>query len=123
MKKIDLEAAAESAADEIKDAVDATREAAEKAAEAAQEGADSLRCRVSRHAEHAAERFGRAMRAGRGRASEVCNTVHGRLSEFGECSTTYIRQKPVQSMLLAALGGVLLAGLIGAVVCRPRDRR
>ena len=123
MKKIDLEATAESAADEIKDAVDATREAAEKAAEAAQEGVDSLRCRASRSMDRAAERFGRAMRAGRGCASEVCDTVHGRLSEFGECSTAYIRQKPVQSMLLAALGGVLLAGRIGGVGRRPRDRR
>lgn len=122
MKKIDMEAAAESAMDEIKDAVDATREAADKAAHAAQEGVDSLRRRVSRGAEHAAERFGRAMRAGRGCASEVCDTMHGHLSEFGECSTAYIRQKPVQSVLLAALGGVLLAGLIGALVCRPRDR-
>ena len=122
MKKIDMEAAAESAMDEIKDAADATREAADKAAHAAQEGVDSLRRRVSRGAEHAAERFGRAMRAGRGCASEVCDTMHGHLSEFGECSTAYIRQKPVQSVLLAALGGVLLAGLIGALVCRPRDR-
>ena len=122
MKKIDMEAAAESAMDEIKDAVDATREAADKAAHAAQEGVDSLRRRVSRGAEHAAERFGRAMRAGRGCATEVCDTMHGHLSEFVECSTAYIRQKPVQSVLLAALGGVLLAGLIGALVCRPRDR-
>lgn len=122
MKKVDMEAAAESAVDGIKEAVDATREAADKAAEAAHEGVDCLCHRVSRHAEHAAERFGRAMRAGRGCASEVCDTVHGHLSEFGECTTAYIRQKPVQSMLLAALGGVLLAGLIGAVV-RPRDRR
>ena len=122
MKKVDMEAAAESAMDEIKDAADATREAADKAAHAAQEGVDSLRRRVSRGAEHAAERFGRAMRAGRGCASEVCDTMHGHLSEFGECSTAYIRQKPVQSVLLAALGGVLLAGLIGALVCRPRDR-
>ena len=122
MKKVDMEAAAESAMDEIKDAADATREAADKAAHAAQEGVDSLRRRVSRGAEHAAERFGRAMRAGRGCATEVCDTMHGHLSEFGECSTAYIRQKPVQSVLLAALGGVLLAGLIGALVCRPRDR-
>ena len=121
MKKVEMEAAAESAMDEIKDAADATREAADKAAHAAQEGVDSLRRRVSRGAEHAAERFGRAMRAGRGCATEVCDTMHGHLSEFGECSTAYIRQKPVQSVLLAALGGVLLAGLIGALVCRPRD--
>lgn len=129
MKKIDPKSLAEEssaladqAADKVQDAIDATRNAAEDTLDAAGEGVDSLRAHISRRTNKAARELGRAVRAGRAHAADMRDSVQDRLSCAGECTVAYIREKPVQTVLLAALGGVLVAGLIGCVVRSSRAR-
>lgn len=130
MKKIDTKTVAEEsaqladqAADKIKDAVDATRGAADKTLRAAEEGIGNVREGVSDKVGHAAAEFGKYVRAGRDCAWDACDAVKGRLSRAGECSVSYVREKPVQAILIAAVGGALLAGLINLLTrSHTRDR-
>ena len=130
MRKTDAKTVAEEsakladrAADKVKDAVDATRGAANKTLSAAEEGIEDLREGVSDKVGHAAAEFERFVRAGKDCAWDACDAVKGRLSRAGECSVSYVREKPVQAILIAALGGVLLAGVINLLTrSHTRDR-
>lgn len=122
MKKIDpktvsakSEELAGRAADSVKDAIDATRGAANRTLDAAEESVENLREGISEKAGHAADEVRRYVRAGRDYASDACGAVKGRLADAGECTASYVREKPAQAVFIAALGGVLLACLINAL--------
>jgi ElaB/YqjD/DUF883 family membrane-anchored ribosome-binding protein len=99
-------------ADSASSAIGATKHVADKALDSAQNGVDSLREKIPAMVGSTVSELERLTRAAVEYAHSAYSTASERLDAAGECTVSYVRQKPVKAVIIAAAGGAALAGVL-----------
>lgn len=89
----------------------------EQAAQASSNALDS----TQRAANHALDSMGHALDQGVERVREASHQVRNSAARVSECTTNYIRQDPVKSVLIAAATGAALMALV-SLLTRSHSR-
>lgn len=104
---------ADGAAAQADHAIEATRHGANEVLDRLQRGIDELRGQAPSLMDRAASQVENLTRRGMQRAREVGGDLREQASQVGDRTTSYIRDEPVKSVLMAAAAGAALAALVG----------
>lgn len=86
-----------------------------------QGGLNQVRAAIPAHLSRAAHRAEDIARAGIDKARAAGGQVAAKAQQVGASTTTYVREKPAQALLMAAAAGAATAVLVGWATRRRRD--
>lgn len=110
------------AANKADDAIDTSKRAAQDALNSVQDGVDQLREALPSAFARAAAQVESLTRQGIERARQASAEVRGQVNQASDRTVQYIKDEPVKSVLVAAVAGAALVGLV-SLLTRARTPR
>lgn len=103
---------ADQAAGKAKDGIEATRQRIDSGLDSARAGVEEMRERIPAKLGQAAGEVERLARLSLERALNAAHSVKGRVDAAGETTVSYVRTRPLKSVLIAAASGAVLMGAL-----------
>ena len=111
------------AANKADDAVDSSKRAAQAALNSVQDGVDQLREAIPSAFTRAAAQVESITRQGIDRARQASADMRSQVNLAGDRTVQYIKEEPVKSVLVAAVAGAALVGLLSLLTRASAARR
>lgn len=118
-----VEHLADRSANRADEAIDNSKRAAQAALNSVQDGVDQLREAIPSAFTRAAAQVESLTRHGIDRARQASADMRKQVNQAGDRTVQYIKDEPVKSVLVAAVAGAALVGLIGLLTRATTARR
>lgn len=116
-----LEAGLDTAQQVVSTTADQLAVSAHRVEGSIQDGLNQVRAAIPAHLSRAATRAEDLARAGIDKARAAGSQVAAKAQQVGASTTTYVREKPAQALLMAAAAGAAAAVLVGMATRRRAD--
>lgn len=116
-----IDAGVDTAQQVVSTTADAVAVNALRAEASIQDGLSQVRAAIPLHLSRAAHRAEDLARAGIDKARAAGSQVAAKAQQVGASTTTYVREKPAQALLMAAAAGAATAVLVGMASRRRAD--